>query len=231
MATLHEIESNFQHFLMTGEEKPIAQSIISDHLARDIRLKIYFDAYRLRLLDILQKDFPKTFTLMGEEVFEQAFMAYLEKHPSSHFSVRYFGQYFFAFLKEASPYKTTPLLSEMADFENAIMDTLDAANASLIDMTELAEISPDHWGSLTFLFHPSLTLKQYHFDTPLIWKEIDAESPGRPPKKLETPQSWILWRKGLRSLFVSLSPAQQILFEAFYFLEIVLVIHFNKANA
>lgn len=214
MSKLIDIQNGFQHYLLTGEIKDVLPAIVEDHLPREKRLKIYFDAYWLRLLDITQQDYSKTLVLLGEEKFEQAFLAYLKAYPSKHFSARYFGQYFSQFLKDCSPYSDYPMLSEMANFEWSLMSTLDAADAPLISQAELNTLPENAWSSLKLSFHPSVILRKYQWDTPFLWKSIEANEPQRQPILLEEPQDWLIWRKGLRSLYHSISPTQALLFKS-----------------
>lgn len=214
MSKLIDIQNGFQGYLLTGEIASILPAIIEDDLPKEKRLNIYFDAYRLRLLDITQQDYSKTLVLLGEEQFEQAFLAYLKAYPSTHFSARYFGQYFSQFLKDCSPYSEYPVFSEMADFEWALMSTLDAADAPLITQTELNNLPEDAWSNLKLSFHPSVILKSYQWDTPFLWKSIENNEAPRNPTLLKEAQHWLIWRKGLRSLYHSISPAQALLFNS-----------------
>ncbi len=214
MSKLIDIQNGFQGYLLTGEIASILPAIIEDDLPKEKRLNIYFDAYRLRLLDITQQDYSKTLVLLGEEQFEQAFLAYLKAYPSTHFSARYFGQYFSQFLKDCSPYSEYPVFSEMADFEWALMSTLDAADAPLITQTELNNLPEDAWSNLKLSFHPSVILRSYQWDTPFLWKSIENNEAPRNPTLLKEAQHWLIWRKGLRSLYHSISPAQALLFNS-----------------
>jgi hypothetical protein len=149
---------------------------------------------------------------MGDEDFQNAFSHYIEQYPSHHFSVRYFGQCFANFLREHPTYKDFPILSEMAQFEWAVSGTLDAANAPIITLSDLSKVPPQDWYSLTFALHPSVTTQTFAWNVPQLWQAIDAEEPPQPPVLLDTPIRWLFWRKGIRSLFQSCSPAENLLF-------------------
>ena len=58
------------------------------------RLRIYADAYRLRLVEVLGNDFPATRDALGEEVFAAFVERYLHPHPSTRPSVRHLGSAF-----------------------------------------------------------------------------------------------------------------------------------------
>ena len=216
MTTLFTMLDSFQHYLISGEDKEILPTIVEDHISAQNHLKIYFDAYRLRLLDILQIDFPKTLTLMGEEHFEVAFHQYLSQYPSTHFSVRYFGQHFMRFLRETKPYADHTVIAEMAQFEWSLMDTLDAANAPITSLEDLSQLPQDRWANLSLVFHPSLRIISCQWNTPNLWKMIDSEAEPIPPTQNLESKTWLLWRHELRSLFQSLTLEQEMLFQNFH---------------
>ena len=58
------------------------------------RLRIYADAYRLRLADVLGQDYPATKAMLGDARFDALADAYLRAHPSTRPSVRHFGHAF-----------------------------------------------------------------------------------------------------------------------------------------
>lgn len=215
MPNLTELQHNFQHYLITSDESQIQSSIVSDQISSDCRLKIYFDAYRLRLLDILSADFSKTMTLLGEEVFRLAFEKYLDQYPSTHFSVRYFGRYFSDFLRESPDHKSLPVVAEMAAFEYALMNAIDAADDEVASIEDLKAIPPENWGAIQLTFHPSLQYQVCEWNTPVLWKAIDDEADPIPPQKNPEAMTWIIWRKGIRNLFQSLTPQQYQLLHAF----------------
>lgn len=215
MTNLLALQNGFQDFLLTGNSAEINALIVADHLPKEKRLKIYFDAYRIRLKEILSQDYPKTVTLLGDTLFDRAFEIYLNTYPSTHFSVRYFGQHFSRFLKESSPFNEEPIYAEMAFFEWTLMGTLDAQDAPIAKIEQLQNFSPEDWSYFKITFHPSVTLVACEWDTPLLWKAIDQEEPPRSAIKLTQPQHWVVWRNELRNLYQSLSAAQTQLFVLF----------------
>lgn len=208
MSDLTALQTYFQKYLMKASIEDILPSIQSDALPAETRLKVYFDAYRLRLLDILQTDFSKTYTLLGEADFQLAFERYLEQYPSTHFSVRYFGRHFSQFLREHPAYQGYPVLSEMAAFEYALMDAIDAEDAEVATPQHLAQIPPEQWGDIQLIFHPSMRQIACLWNTPSLWKAIDDEAAPQAPRKNPEAIAWLIWRKEIRNLFQSLDPMQ-----------------------
>lgn len=209
MQTLNEVQVQFQDYLIQGDQESILRSIApDDRFSAEKRLQVYFDAYRIRLLEILKQDFPKTHTLLGDQEFAEAFHLYLRKHPSQHFSVRYFGQHFVEFLASTTPYQEYGIFSEMALFEWSLAHTLDAQDAPCVEVTALSAVPPEKWASLSFVFHPSVISHYYRWDTPQLWQYIENENPPRSPVQQDLPVRWICWRKDLSCRFQSCTLAE-----------------------
>lgn len=213
--SLKHLQSQFQSYLTDDALEALLPEITDDaRLGARKRLAVYFDAYRLRLLDIMKIDFEKTYTLLGDHGFEDAFHAYLKAHPSTHFSVRYFGQHFADFLAKTAPFSEHPVVAEMATFEWLVSHTLDAADAPILKQEDLSAVSPQDWPFLQFLLHPSVISHCFAYDTPALWQDIDAEKDPRPAQKLPEPIRWIFNRQGLKTLYRSCTPIENIIFEA-----------------
>lgn len=212
---LKNLQENFQTFLMQSNIKNILPEIMPDErFSAQNRLKVYHDAYRIRLFEILKIDFPKTYTLMGDADFEHAFIGYLEQFPSHHFSVRYFGQHFKDFLANTAPFNQHSLLCEMATFEWLLGSTFDAPDGPLLQADTLSAISPENWPILRFNLHPSVVSSYFEWDTPQLWQVIDAEQPERPPVKQPQRVRWLLWRRGLKSYFLSCTAPEDLMFQS-----------------
>jgi hypothetical protein len=190
------------------------QEIVSDALDARTRLAIYADAYRLRLLEALETDFVALRALLGAEEFEQLGRAYIDAHPSDHYSLRYFGRHLGRFLAQAAPYRDQPLLAEVARFEWALTDAFDAPDAGVAAVDDMAGVPPESWPGLRFALHPSLQRIELQWNVPAIWNAVDAEQPLPPPQPAEYPVGWMVWRQGLQIFFRSLSVDQAWMLDA-----------------
>jgi hypothetical protein len=171
----------------------------------ETRLGIYANAYRFRLVEALEENFPALNTLLGDEAFFKLGNAYLEGNPSRHFSLRYFGHQMSAFLKSSSDYQDQPVLSEMAEFEWLLRDVFDAPDAPLMTLDDLQQLDPQLWPPLKFTFHPTLKRIDLVYNVPQLWQVIDKEEPRIDIEKNDYPIAWCLWRnKDLLSLYRSM---------------------------
>ncbi|MBS4152926.1 DNA-binding domain-containing protein [Cobetia sp. MC34] len=171
-----------------------AEAVISDQLASaEERLDIYAMAYRLRLFEVFGGDFEAVHTLIGDDAFGLLCRDYLAAHPPSHYSIRWAGQHFPAFVAAREPERS--LVTEMAAFEWALGLALDVVDSAPLSVEALQTLPPEEWPELPLAAHPSLKRFSFHFDTPAIWKAIDNDEPPRAPVESDTPTPWIVWRQ------------------------------------
>ena len=205
MNTLRQTQTRFQNYLI-GQESPIAGEIAGDaRLSADTRLGIYADAYRLRLIEALEGDFVALQAYVGPERFDEIARAYIETHPSEHFSLRYYGQYLARFLIGTAPYQNELLLAELATFDWALTDSFDAADSSVATVDDMARIAPNDWPWLVFVPHASVQRLNLEWNAPTLWKAADKDEPLPLPEKAPHPVGWVMWRQGLQIYFRSLS--------------------------
>ena len=214
MNPLASLQSDFQSFLLRREESLLDRVSGTAKVDAQTRVAIYYDAYRLRLLEALDANYPVLHAWIGDDEFEQLGLAYLDAHPSRHFSIRYFGHRLPEFLGTET-YRERPYLAEMATLELALSEAFDAADDSLVKIEDMAGISPDAWPTMRFRFHASMRRLNLRWNVPTIWNPINrnieaekndeeptAEVPA--PAAEEYPRSWLIWREALKTYFRSL---------------------------
>lgn len=105
------LQSLFQTAVMDDHE-PIAPWIASTHaLVAEHRVAIYQHAYRARLIECLENEFPVLVETVGEEAFSQFVGAYLREHPSTSYTLGRLSTRFVDFLTRTRP----PLLSDSSE--------------------------------------------------------------------------------------------------------------------
>lgn len=172
-----------------------------------IRLAIYADAYRLRLIDALAHNYPRLQQLLGVETFAGLAQRYIDKHPSTSVSVRWFGHRLGDALSDddLGESRGQPRLAELARWEWAIAAAFDARDASPLTEAALTEVEPAAWPTLRFRFHPSLQRLQLHTNAPAAFKALSDETDCPAPATLESPQAWLIWRQDLTTRYRSLT--------------------------
>src|SRR5579872_3970011 len=126
MSALKKLEREFQECVLARSNDMRGEVVGTEQASAEERVGIYVEGYRLRLLEILEDNFPGLLALLGEEEFDRLGRAYIDAYPSHHPSVRWFGKEMGEFLHKTSPYASRPELVEMADFELRQSDVFDA---------------------------------------------------------------------------------------------------------
>ena len=210
---LPALQDDFQRYLLSLSGT-MEKEVVSDRLDARMRLQIYADAYRLRLLEALETDFVALRAALGCEEFDRIGRAYIDANPSDHYSVRYFGRHLSRFLAETEPYREQPVLADIARFEWAMTDAFDAQDADISTIADMAAVPPQDWPGLSFTLHPSLQRIELQWNASAIWHAADKEEPLPEPEQAEYPVGWMVWRQGLQIYFRSLSVDQAWMLDA-----------------
>ena len=158
---LSELQSLFQSAVLTGDAEDAA---ILDIVApprdadRPTMMGVYVNAYRLRLAEFLDEDYPALRVLLGDDEFEALVEAYIDANPSRLRNARWYTTRLPEFMQESESWSANALAIGLALFERALTDAYDAADAPAQSIETLAEFSPQDWPRLGFTFHPSLRL-------------------------------------------------------------------------
>jgi len=200
MLDLRALEISLQNYLLSGNSEVETHLANSNPEYAKQRLGVYAYAYFNRLIEILAVDFPCLCQLLGREKFDEVALLYIKAYPSHYFSVRYIGENFSIFLKQHPSYAEHPYYAEIANFEWALVNTGDAADAPILTVADLSAIPQEQWGSLHFNFHPSLQLIDLSWNITELWQAAIQDQP-MPTPTLQQPQSCRLWRQQVQSYY------------------------------
>ncbi|MDA0996777.1 MAG: DNA-binding domain-containing protein [Proteobacteria bacterium] len=180
---LAELQRLFQDRLLAGGND------IERHLKdRGPFLKVYDHAYLARLLEVMGEDFPAVHTLLGDDQFGDAAVAFVRAHPSRARSIRWLGAGFSAWLREADPWRNLPVVADMAAFEWALGLAFDAPDSEPVGMPALAAVPAEAWPGLRFEFHRSLNIVRLAVDVAPFQRAVAAErDPEAAPEPLSEP--------------------------------------------
>jgi hypothetical protein len=204
MAALLKLEKDFKDCMLGNDLDMRGQVVGNAKASAEERVKVYVDGYRLRLLEVLQDHLEGLHTLIGDEEFDRLGRAYIDAHPSTHPSVRWFSRHMEDFLRGTAPYHADPWLAEMAAFEWAQGLAFDAADDPVLEMAALAAVPPEAWAGLRFGFHASLQRVALAWNVPQAWRAIDAGNAPPELQALKTPIPWLIWRQDITTRWRSL---------------------------
>lgn len=210
MSNLKTLQQQFQNFLIQDDQTIVASIKSTPTFNVQDRLAVYSDAYYLRLVDILAKEFPRLKKFCGEEKFDEAAFRYLDQHPSQHYSLYRFANHFSRFLK--TYFNGEPIIAELAVFERALSDVLLAGNGQRISFQALLDLSPEQWPAMKLILHPAVQVIALTFNVPDIWRALNTEQAL--PEVKSSPSHYLIWRFHQQPYFAAITPEQSRIFTA-----------------
>lgn len=182
-------------------------------LSAQQRLSIYQHAYRARLIDVLDADFPALGKLLGDKHYNELALGYIERHPSQARSINEFGEHMSHYIRQHPTLNNQPLAIEMADFEWQLHCSFHASDEPLLSAEVLQDIPTHAWPDLRFAVAESANLISFTHNTPLIWQAlIDNKQPEIIRNKY--PETWLIWRQNRITHFRSLNVDEAVTLRA-----------------
>ncbi len=195
MSGLPEIQTDFQSYVLNGGDIALEHVVSSARGSAEQRLEVYYQAYRLRLLEVLESNFPGLRHMLSDAQFEAVGNAYIDGHPSRQPSIRWFGDQLAGFIE--SGYPDHPEWADMARFDWARDTAFDAADVDIVEVGQLAELAGTAWPGLQFELHPSVSVLELHWNVCDIWRAANSEEQPPEPARLEEGTAVVVWRKDL----------------------------------
>ncbi len=208
-AALLELQARVQQHMMGAADAAALVEGDAAHAAH--RLGIYANAYRLRLGDALADAYAKTREFLGSDRFERATLRYIDAHPPTTRSLRWFGDRLADELAQWLPRE--PAVAELARLDWALRGAFDGPDAAVLDAAALGAIAPEAWGTLRFALHPTARLLVFEHNSVAIWQALDDEAEPPELARGSHPVTWLVWRKGLQPHFRSLHPVEATLLQ------------------
>jgi hypothetical protein len=170
------------------------------------RLAIYSSGYMQRLRECLQADFPAVRHVAGEARFAALVRAYLERHPSRHWSLNPLGRNFARFLEREAPRGArSGLLAELAGLEWAMQEVFEARPGAALEAGALQRIAPAEWGRRRLVPIEALRLLRFEHRCNAIAGAVRRAEPLPPLSRKRTyvavyRKDWTVWRMDLDRL-------------------------------
>lgn len=188
-----------------GAEDAAARShvpIVEDQLTRNLnespdwsaadRLGIYWNAYYSRLQDCLREEYPILRATVGEELFDEFVLEYLQEHPPCSYTLGMLGAKFPEYLAQTRPTRedgqNTPdwadFIAELAHFERTISEVFDGPGVESIRLRSFRAkcAVADRPEAATFVCPPCVKLLEYHFAVPSFHSTVKAGGSTEAPQ-------------------------------------------------
>ena len=209
---LNDWQREVEAYLLGADATPnpaLRDSLLgSAGLTPEQGLAIYHNAYRARLLEALRGDYPAVHGWLGDEEFDALALAYIDAHPSRHFSLRWLGAELAGFIDGFLVPEQARPLSELARLEWAFTLAFDAPQGEPLSLAQMAELPAEAWPTLQVRYLPCVQAQRCRYNSLAIWRAIkeQAEFPGS--QVLEQEELCLIWRDGLISRYRSLDRAE-----------------------
>lgn len=214
MSDLLETQKEFQNAVLANELKAPVFFVATEKVSAEERLEIYSDAYRLRLIEVLESNYPVLSRYLGEEDFSNLALGYLEYYPSEYRNVRWYGDRLSEFMAETELYGENAFLIELAKLEWIFSLVFDASDSGILAFSDLSNIPPEKWPNLILKIHPSVHRLDLHWNSAEIWEALMHEAEEYPePNQFASPEHWIFWRKDFEISFSLMDPREALIFD------------------
>jgi hypothetical protein len=171
--TLAAWQEAFTAYLQNGSgEAALSAQISAQHIAAEVRLDVYRNAYYMRLEEALAHDFPALLAALGDHDFGRLMADYLRAYPSTSPTLRDLGYALPQWLHTQGKAEH----ADLAELEWAVLNAFDAADGRLLDQEKLAQLAPEDWAILSVRLHPSLTLLALNSNAADFWRARKAGS-------------------------------------------------------
>ena len=208
MKQLANLQRALQSHVLTGNRAALRLIVGSRSVPAPRRLRIYREAYYLRLNEALAANFPVLQKLLGADQFNALSKQYIDAYPSRNFSARYFGHRLPVYLSSHPSYRTLPILAELARWEWAMAAVFDARDEAAVEATALEGLAPNQWPQLRFEFQFALQLRTTRWNTSAVWSALSRDQTPPAVERRRHAATWALWRQGLEIFHVELEPAE-----------------------
>jgi hypothetical protein len=190
-------------------------ALLQDEAARTGLLKpegepqfaVYRNAYRARLRGALRENFEVLPLVMGDEAFDDLANAYIDAHPSAHYSLRWFGHQLAAFMAEKDDLVAHPAMLDLARMEWALRNAFDAPSVDPLAPDALANVRAEEWPNLRLGLHPAVQLLHMQSAIGPVWHALKSEQEDVPPPEALA-HHLLVWRQGMHTQWKSLNHAE-----------------------
>ena len=188
--------------------------LAASHTPVEPRFAIYADAYRGRLIAALRDNYPVLAAVLGDDDFGELGAAYLQAHPSSQPSIRWFGDALHSYVSRQPEHLPHPALADLIRLEWALGHAFDAADVPPAALQALAACAPEHWPALQFSLHPSVTVLALEWAVEPLWHQLQADPHAECEPPELAPHELLVWRHQLATQFRCLAPNEAALLQA-----------------
>jgi len=175
------------------EEIPLAQAIAlvlpSKTLSSSERIEIYQRMYLLRMLEVMEADYPALHHFLGDEAFIDLVRGYIQANPSRSYSLNFLGNYLTEYILSAPDIKKREFLYDLASLELAITQVFDEQESPILTAAAIAAVPLDAWERARL--RPIKAFRILSFRYP-VNDHLQSVRDGSPHSKVKRKDSWVV---------------------------------------
>lgn len=181
------------------------------------RLEIYARAYFARLLECLRAEFPVLARAMGEDLFDEFAVGYLERYPSRTYTLNRLGADFARYLAETRPPDEDwpDLLIDLATLEWAVAEVFDGPGVegqALLEVGGLTAIPVERWAEARLVPVPCLRVLALDHPVRAYYTALRDGKEAMPPDRSDSYMA--LTRRDYVVRIHDLAPPEYVLLNA-----------------
>jgi hypothetical protein len=160
------------------------------------RLGVYATAYYARLLECLREEYAILARTLGEELFDEFAVAYLQRYPSRSYTLNELGRRFPAFLAESCPAEDseeapgwTGFLVDLATLEwtyDEVFDGPGVEGQALLTAEALQKVPPERWPEARLVVVPCFRLLDLRYPVHEYYSAVRRGEDVAIPERAET---------------------------------------------
>jgi hypothetical protein len=211
---LSELQRAFQARLLAGRTGIEAQLAGAERADFSERVEVYAGGYYARLVEALATTYPALRHALGEPEFERVMHEFIAAEPSRYYSVRDYGGRVADHLADSGNSPRAQVLVQLARWEWTLADVFDAADDIPAGAEALAAIPHDRWAQVRFGLRGCV--RRFVTDTNAVdwWRAARGQGEAPAEFSVESPSDWLLWRRGVATVFRSLGPDEAVAIDA-----------------
>jgi hypothetical protein len=189
-----------------ADDEAAARLTAGPRLTASERLDIYRRGYHARLVECLADDYSVLQHALGDAVFHDLCVAYIERHPSESPNLNFFGRHMESFCRrEGSSLLAEPLFAaDLAALEWAIVEVIHAPSSDPLTLDGLRDVPPDAWPSARLVPNTAVRLLRFEFPVNAYFQAFrDGEGPELPSAR---PSATVVYRSGTIVWRMDLTP-------------------------
>ncbi len=206
--SLVSLQRDFQQEVLTRAPRVADDLAGAERGDLPARLGAYVEGYRGRLAEALGVPYGALRKVMGPDAFDDLARAYIERNPSRHYNIRYYGADLWQLVVERNPGEAGAALGELARWEWLLADVFDAPDDEPLPMEALAAVAPTDWPNAAFTLRASLRRVVLATNAVEWWRWAN-DLASAPAALAPAPEAtWLAWRRGTQTFFRSMSPLE-----------------------